>query len=384
MYNCASMADAGTLFQLRNLIKRRNVVKNPKDNFTACEEFFLLIVEAHIVAAALKVFSMATVNDSPSKVLFPEGSCDLDSLQRRSIMMSAIKILIRKYVDIAYGEKPSQTGESNGVGGEAGACLHGAAQREECDHGGGSGDAHVPGDDQARAWPHLPVSRGGDGSTNHTPLPDHIYEYACGILSHGLMYMEFRDAIREGDGSRILRCWRYFMILFKKTRRTNYSVEAFNLLAQYHFMLSPREAMQLLWSRTVNVHGRAGRNIACDLHMEHLNREAKKGIAGTGANITDESVKRIGRSIGQLVPILNNFDIINHIKEPSDRHSRRSTHKDMGILLKQLEDTNVFNVIPGRVHRSFPKFKANPVRHDSVKDLTEWMRKRLKILMMYS
>ena len=43
--------DGGTLYQLQNL---RNVVTVPKNNVAACEEeFFLLVVEAHILAAAM-------------------------------------------------------------------------------------------------------------------------------------------------------------------------------------------------------------------------------------------------------------------------------------------------------------------------------------------
>lgn len=77
----------------------------------------------------------------------------------------------------------------------------------------------------------------------------------------------------------------------------------------------------------MNIHGREGRNVSCDLHMEHLNREAKRGITGTGSNITDESVRRVGKSIGQTVNILSNFDAINGTREPTGRHSKRSTEK---------------------------------------------------------
>lgn len=59
--------------------------------------------------------------------------------------------------------------------------------------------------------------------------------YAVQILSQGLLYLEFRDAIKEGDGHRIICCWRYFMLVFKARRRKNYSIEALNLLADYHF-----------------------------------------------------------------------------------------------------------------------------------------------------
>ena len=58
----------------------------------------------------------------------------------------------------------------------------------------------------------------------------------------------------------------------KATNRTNYSIEAFNLLAQHDFVLSPRAKQQLIiWERTVNVSGVRGKNISCDLFMEHLN-----------------------------------------------------------------------------------------------------------------
>ena len=84
---------------------------------------------------------------------------------------------------------------------------------------------------------------------------DGVLAYACGTLSMGLLFMEFGDAICEGDGNRIIRCWKYFLLHFKVERRSNYSIEALNLLAQYHFLLSPRMAMQLVWGRTVNTHG---------------------------------------------------------------------------------------------------------------------------------
>ncbi len=73
--------------------------------------------------------------------------------------------------------------------------------------------------------------------------------------------MEFSDAIKERERNRILRYWRYFMLLFKETQRSKYSSEAFTLLAQYHFLLSPRTAKQLVWIRTINVHGHSRKNI---------------------------------------------------------------------------------------------------------------------------
>ena len=75
---------------------------------------------------------------------------------------------------------------------------------------------------------------------------DGILAYAQEILSLGLLWAEFQDAIREGDGLRVLRCWRFLLLVFKAARRKNYSIEAVTLLVQYHALLSPREKEQLL------------------------------------------------------------------------------------------------------------------------------------------
>ena len=121
-----------------------------------------------------------------------------------------------------------------------------------------------------------------------------VREYAKDTLALGLLLMEFIDAIKEGDGNRIIRWWRFFLPLFKATGRTNYSIEAFTLLCQHDILFSHRASAQLAWSRTINTHGRPGKNIPCDLHLEHLNREAKNAMGGLSSNITEQSVKRIG------------------------------------------------------------------------------------------
>ena len=104
------------------------------------------------------------------------------------------------------------------------------------------------------------------------------------MLSLGLFYKECIDAVRESDGTRILRCWQYMLLIFRASNKIKYSLEAFNLLAQYHFIFSERMAHQLIWSRTINVHGKPGRNVPCDLHMEHLNKKCKQAVSHLGGN----------------------------------------------------------------------------------------------------
>ena len=122
-------------------------------------------------------------------------------------------------------------------------------------------------------------------STKSSKSPeDKVYLNSCEFLTLRLMYIEFSDSLREADGNRILRCWRYLMLIFRSTQRRNYAIEGLNLLSQYHFFFSPRQREQLLWSRCINSNGIPGRNIPGDLHMEHLNGLCKMAVANLGAN----------------------------------------------------------------------------------------------------
>ena len=50
------------------------------------------------------------------------------------------------------------------------------------------------------------------------------------------------------------------------------------LLHDFLHRLSPKEAERLIFNRFINTSGHPGRNISCDLHIEHLNRELKNCI----------------------------------------------------------------------------------------------------------
>ena len=121
---------------------------------------------------------------------------------------------------------------------------------------------------------------------------DHVYAYGKEALSLGLLLMEFCDAIREGDGLRILYCWRLSLLVFKASGRTNYSIEALNVLLQHNYLFPPRMKQQLLWERTVNVHGKQGKNISCNLYLKHVNRMCKNAMDSLGSNINNRSINR--------------------------------------------------------------------------------------------
>ncbi len=44
------------------------------------------------------------------------------------------------------------------------------------------------------------------------------YEYACEVLTLGLVIFDFKDAIREGDGDQVLLLWKYGNMYFQSKR----------------------------------------------------------------------------------------------------------------------------------------------------------------------
>ena len=64
-----------------------------------------------------------------------------------------------------------------------------------------------------------------------------VYDYSREVMSLGLLLLDSKDAVREGDGDRKALSWKYFMLIFRATGHTNYALEALTLLSQYYVIL---------------------------------------------------------------------------------------------------------------------------------------------------
>ena len=177
---------------------------------------------------------------------------------------------------------------------------------------------------------------------------DKVYTYACEVLSLGLLWYNYLDAIREGDGKRVMMMWKFLLVIFKKTGHRNYAKEAAVMLIQYHFLLSDCKASQLRNSRFVNTQGRVGCNIACDLYMEHLNRRFKGVIRHMGSNIQPPTLVRAAKSIGLIDDICRVFEQETAGKDESERHRKPSNLKDFRRILSQLIESEVFRKLNKR------------------------------------
>lgn len=317
-----SSSEHGTLYQLRNVINRSNVVKKPIDCYDATDDFFKLVIESLVITSAMEEFEMDSLQSAVSEEHAPEGenSWMLGDEQRKELLSTLIKKLMKSFF--------------------------------ACDF-------------------HNPTAVAANSK-------DRVNLYAKLLLSIGLIYWEYCYAIKEGDGLRVLRCWRYMLPMFISCRRRNYAIESMQILLQVDYLLSPREAAELVWSRFVNVRGCPGRNIANDLHMEHMNRICKTYIRGLGANKTPESISRIANALGTVVPVLDNFDDDNNVPKTSGNHNIRNSEKDLKILIDVLKEASVFCDKGKRSHASCPN-PRNPLHVITQTELTEWMIKHISI-----
>lgn len=201
------------------------------------------------------------------------------------------------------------------------------------------------------------------------------YGYGLDILNLGLMWHGFHDAVREGDGERIIRYWKFLLPVFHHSGRRNYSIEAFNLLIQMT-ILSPRKVAEIKWNRTVNTVGRRGHNVPCDLHMEHLNRRLKFMMANLGSNISKpQCVEKIGKCLGVVAEICTRFEQEAEIHDNKDFHTFPAFIKDLTTILEQLITDDVLDDRNARILTSYNKSPI--VQSINLKNLTSWIGEKI-------
>ena len=353
LYRPTTGSDHGTLYQLRNLVQRRNVGKQPKKDFNAHHDFFNVVVTSHILAAAMEVFGMENLEDEPCDGLVPPDIDSMTKAERKEILQYLVGLIVDSYVDIKHCLSEEESDPNRGKRDINGEVSNSTDEGDELS----SSEDEENSDSEDVQMSKMSKSEENDGdiksrSSRGNDDNDYVKAYAEEVLTLGMIYLEYCDAIKDGAGPQVMRCWKFLMLIFKASQRKNYACEAFNLLAQVKFVLSPRMSQQLIWSRFVNTQGGKGKNIPADLHMEHLNRVLKDGIRGLGANKTDRAITRLGKCIDSVDQVLTNFDVHHNVHTTSDYHTAASLQKDIDIIVEELsKNVRPFSHTKGRCHK---------------------------------
>ena len=92
--------EKGTIYQLRNLINRRNLTKQAKSNVNANEYFLEVCVTAYLMVAVLDFLGVAELNSLPlATPISPDLWMEDDSIRRTKLMCIASAV-VDKHVDL--------------------------------------------------------------------------------------------------------------------------------------------------------------------------------------------------------------------------------------------------------------------------------------------
>ena len=191
-----------------------------------------------------------------------------------------------------------------------------------------------------------------------------------------MLQLNLHDAISEGDGARVLRCWKFTMPYLHKDGASSrkYALECLYLIFQYYALLSPKDAHSLIWNRFHKAKTGLGGNILLDMALGHFNLFIKTILRKLGANMNNKSaINRLVKALTANKSIMDNFDTVCGIVERSGKHTERSTAKDMIKLVDELVAQDALEYTPGRSYQLFSEFKRTMLEDLSVHSFYTWI-----------
>lgn len=183
-------------------------------------------------------------------------------------------------------------------------------------------------------------------------------EYAERLLWRGLNDLARKDAVKENDGMRMIRHWKFDSLDFYEKNHPKYLIYAHRLLTNIAGGTSERLRHQLVWNRTVNIQGGRGKNIPKDLYNEYLNKEYKENSRDAGGQLTDATIARHSQMLGVGKALEKVYHEEIAVKAHHTRkHGKVDNTADVFRLVKLLTPLQVFKYTPGRSFKGFENMK---------------------------
>ncbi|XP_014672567.1 PREDICTED: uncharacterized protein LOC106813035 [Priapulus caudatus] len=301
LFSGKSARDKGTLFYLKSRFRHRNVSANVMHCFNYANELMRFTTEAYAVAAACSFLGLNAPDDClPNQ---PSEPLELEHLLLKTAKhvvgiafcppdASCIINAAAEEPELKYCLCQEELEDAQMVKCENKKCRRGQWFHLKCID---LAEEDLPDGD----WF---CSQQCNNKKMKTAKPsateDHKFQYSKAVLWYGLGDSVRTDAVRQGDGNRIIMHWRQDMVHFFEGHHTKYFVFGHRLLTSTGGGASERIAHQLTWNRTVNPSGLPGRNLEMDLQMEFYNKAYKESIKSAGGHITDNTVRRHGDMVG--------------------------------------------------------------------------------------
>lgn len=213
-----------------------------------------------------------------------------------------------------------------------------------------------------------------------TEKPDFLFNYHSAKLTFGLILADINDAIREGDGDRLIDMYKIALPIYYSHGRTKYQYTTLLLLVKTEAILSKLQSFRMKWNRFCNTKGRKGHNISLDLRLEQLNNLLKAFLKVLGSNLSQLSAQRVACCLDALEAILESIDKDCNINKEVKQRQCKDKDETVLQIVKDLTEKQVFVNTPGRKgYDSFPKFSGNIISKLDFRDFYSWIKDKLNI-----
>ena len=274
-----------------------------KKNFSACKQFFNLEINARIIAAALNLLGLRSLEGIPDESALPATMKEASLQTRKAFLKDLCFQVVDKFVLredemkqlISKLEKEKEADVGMLPNGRF-PCRYPSCKKSFVRDGKAKEDHEKT---HGLQRDHLTAAI-------ETTERDDMLNYQYALEEYGMLFRNFSDAVSEGDGQRIIRCWKFFLMFLKgdAQRSSKYALEGLNIMCQIYALLSPRDAHRLVWNRSVKAKNGVGGNIPLDLALEHYNRVLKQIIKNMGPNASNE---RLLTALQRPLELLSNL-----------------------------------------------------------------------------
>ena len=93
--------EPGTLYQLRNLIHRRNVRANPKEDVNASEDFVEVIRTGHILSAVMSLLQISSFDEMPPESIVSHDIWMVDDAVRKQVLEGIASSVVNQHVQLS-------------------------------------------------------------------------------------------------------------------------------------------------------------------------------------------------------------------------------------------------------------------------------------------
>ncbi len=98
----------GTLYQMRNLLGRTNVKKDPVKDFDSCEDFFITVVQSLVFSVCMKEFEMGQLHESPRETVVLGDAWLKSDDDRKKMILSICDRVISNSVKFRFIDENTQ------------------------------------------------------------------------------------------------------------------------------------------------------------------------------------------------------------------------------------------------------------------------------------